>query len=208
MTRLGPKQIDVAARLLADGAVIALPTDTVYGLGCRLDRRDRLPRLFELKQRPQDVALPVLVASRSMAEELVGPLGSRALALMGRWWPGPVTFVVPCAQELATAIGATTSSLGLRCPADPLVLDLLALTGPLAVTSANLHGSPPATSAEEVESAFAASPLLAAVLDGGSRDQPPSSVIEVAPDHLRVLREGPVALKDLEKFLESEGLTD
>ena len=208
MRDLGPAQIEIAAQLLADGEVIAVPTDTVYGLGCRLDRPDSLRRLFEIKRRPADVALPVLVASLSMALELVGPLSDRARALMARWWPGPVTFVVPCEQELATLVGASTGSIGLRCPGDSLLLDLLGLSGPLAVTSANLHGSPPATSPEEVRSAFSSTPLVAAVLDGGPRQQPPSSVIEIGPERLTVLRQGAVSVEVLEQFLESEGLED
>ena len=182
--------LDEAVTALDAGEVVAVPTDTVYGLAARLDRPGAIAAVFALKRRPESVALPVLVARPEDLGPLgvaLGPLGER---LAGRYWPGALTLVVTAPEELAARVHARSHTLGVRVPADPTVRALLERTGPLAVTSANEHGEPPCTSAADVAAVFAGRDALAGVLDGGVRAAAVSTVVDLTEGEVRVLRAG------------------
>jgi len=182
--------LDAVARVLDAGGVAAIPTDTVWGIAARLDRPDAIASIFTVKQRPPEVALPVLVASPAVALSLVGELDAVAMGLMATFWPGALTVVVSCPPGLAKLTGAT-STVGLRMPDDPRLLTLLEATGPLATTSCNLHGQPPVTSAEEAASLLGEGDVVLAGTAGGGRS---STVAEVLDGVVRVLRPGPIVL--------------
>ncbi len=182
--------LDAVARVLDAGGVAAIPTDTVWGIAARLDRPDAIAAIFAVKQRPPEVALPVLVASPAMTQSLVGDLDEVAVRLMARFWPGPLTVVVTCPPGLAMLTGAT-STVGLRMPDDPRLLALLEATGPLATTSCNLHGQPPVISAEEAASLLGEGDVVLAGAAGGGRS---STVVQVLDGVVSVLRQGPIAL--------------
>jgi len=186
-----------AAAQIESGLPVAVPTDTVYGLAADPRRADAVERLFELKGRPDELALPVLVAGAGAALELAepGPARDQLQLLAGRFWPGPLTLVVPLATGAGLVLGGDGRTVGLRCPGHPLLRQLLEVTGPLAVTSANRHGEPPCTSAAQVRNVFGAS--LAAVLDGGTCEGAPSSVVSLLAAEPTVLRRGPVDLAEL-----------
>ncbi len=184
------------AEALAAGAVVAIPTDTVYGLAVAPGLRDAIGALFALKGRPVHVALPVLVADLAQAADLVADEASAGLRrLAGAFWPGPLTIVVAAARGRRYALGGDGGSIGLRCPGHPLALELLARTGPLAVTSANRHGAAPCTSADEVGRTFG--DLLPLVLDGGVCDGTASSVVSLLGPRPDLLRAGPVGLDEI-----------
>lgn len=179
-----------AAELVAAGEIVAFPTDTVYGVGCRWEDETALGRIFELKQRPIERRVPVLVASL----DDVGPLGlardDRAERLAAAFWPGPLTIVLPVAGDAET--------IGVRAPDHTSALGLIGLTGPLRVTSANLSGHSDALSADEVLEAFGGSELLAAVVDGGTTPGGrPSTVLDLSVDPPRVVRIGPISVQQL-----------
>lgn len=185
--------LDEAVDALAAGAVVAVPTDTVYGLAARLDRPEAIEAIFSLKRRPEAVALPVLVATTEALGTLgveLGPLGRR---LAERYWPGALTLVVSAPDELAARVHARSHTLGVRVPADPTAVALLERTGPLAVTSANEHGEPPCERASDVATVFAGRDGLAGVLDGGTRAAAVSSVVEVSGPTAVVVREGAIS---------------
>ncbi|MBU6495472.1 MAG: threonylcarbamoyl-AMP synthase [Acidobacteria bacterium] len=191
--------VEAARRALSEGRVVALPTDTVYGLAARWDDAEAVSTIFELKSRPRDVALPVLVATSDQITALGVEWPERARRLAERWWPGALTVAVPVVAELAQRIGAE-GSIGFRQPAAPITLDLLALSGPLAVTSANRHGHEPARSAEEVLATFAGT-RLAGVLDGGRCDAVVSTVIELVGESWRLRRAGGVDVEQVAEIL-------
>jgi L-threonylcarbamoyladenylate synthase len=172
--------VDVAAAVAAlrAGGVVAFPTDTVYGLAV-------LPGFsaaaHAVKGRPQEMPLILMVAKFPQLDEFVA-VDSRARWYMDRWWPGPLTLVLP-----AVAGG----TLGVRVPDHPLALELLRAAGPLLTTSANRHGDPPALRAEEA----ARLPGLAGVLDGGRvLAGEPSTVISLLPgQEMTVIREGAIS---------------
>jgi len=189
-----------AAAALADGAVVAVPTDTVYGLAVDPAQPEAVARLFALKGRPDDVPLPVLVAGPEQVDQVAGTLGPAAAALASRFWPGPLTLVVPRRPGFTADLGgppAARQSVGVRWPGHPVMVALCEILGPLAVTSANLHGAPPATTAAEVGAAFAGSDQPELVLDGGRCAGTPSTVVECRGPASRCLREGALAWEDL-----------
>ena len=189
-----------AATALADGAVVAVPTDTVYGLAVDPAQPDAVERLFALKGRPGDVPLPILVAGDEQVRLVAGDLESVARSLAARYWPGPLTLVVPRRPGFTVDLGgppAARQTVGVRRPDHPVVVALCELLGPLAVTSANLHGRAPATTADEVARAFAASGQPAVILDGGTCDGDPSTVVECRGPASRCLREGALPWAEL-----------
>lgn len=183
---------DEAVRLLLEGAVVAVPTDTVYGVAASLGHGDAVASLFLLKERPSTVALPVLVHALSPIQEIDVTWSERAQRLSEEFWPGPLTIVVPASRELAVMLGGSGNSVGVRVPDDELLLSVLRECGPLAVSSANTHGAEPCHSADEVLRALAGE-YLAGVLDGGERRGEVSTVVEVAETSWRVLREGAIS---------------
>ncbi len=181
-----------AAAALRAGEVVAFPTDTVYGLAVDPDRPGATARLFALKGRPDTVALPVLVGDRAQAQTLAGPDGLPPLArrLADRFWPGPLTMVVPRAADLDWDLGGDDATIGIREPADPLARALCLAVGPLATTSANLHGDEPLTTAAAVRAAFPVG--IAVVVDGGPCAGQPSTVVDATGAEPVCLRAGGV----------------
>ncbi len=206
MSRLAPARdpgadLEVAAAALAAGEVVAVPTDTVYGLAVMPRSETARRALFELKGRPEQLALPVLVpsAEAAMALAAAGPRRGDLERLAAAFWPGAVTVVVPLDPAAGLLLGGDGASVGLRCPGHRLLLALLERTGPLAVTSANRHGEPPCTTAAAVRVAFPGG--LGAVLDGGRCDGTPSSVVSLTGPAPVLLRAGPVGLDEVRAVL-------
>jgi len=196
----GSGAIHRAAAALAAGAVVAVPTDTVYGLAVDPAQPEAVARLFALKGRPDDVPLPVLVAGPDQVALVAGTLEPAAAALASRFWPGPLTLVVPRTRGFTVDLGgppAARQTVGVRRPDHPVVVALCEVLGPLAVTSANLHGAPPATTVDEVVAVFAGSDQPQLVLDGGRCAGTPSTVVECRGPASRCLREGALAWEDL-----------
>jgi L-threonylcarbamoyladenylate synthase len=196
----GPTAVSSAVKALLAGSVVALPTDTVYGLAVDPARPGALGQLFSMKARPVVVPVPVLIGSRAQAG-LVADLDAGAAATLAeRFWPGPLTLVVPRAAGFTVDLGGPPSdrrSLGIRWPDHPVVLAVCAEVGPLAVTSANRHGSAPATTARQVAGAFADAAGPALIVDGGSCDRSPSTVVDCLGPAVRCLRQGTVAWDDV-----------
>lgn len=186
--------LDVAVAALRAGAVIAIPTDTVYGVAAL---PEFAPRLFVVKRRPERVDLPVLVADVAAAES-IATLDDVAHRLARQWWPGALTLVVRRRPGFDADLGEHAETVGVRAPAHDLVLELLRRTGPLATTSANLHGQPPLTTAMAVREVFDETEV-AVILDGGTCDGQPSTVLDCTVSPPRVLREGAIQGADLLK---------
>ena len=178
---------------LAAGKVVAVPTDTVYGLAVDPGVPGAVDRVFALKQRPEHFQLPVLIADPAAAVDLA-EVTVAAQRLVSRYWPGPLTLVMPRRPGVGFDLGGDSATIGLRCPASTRLRGLLRRTGPLAVTSANQHRESPLHTADEVCGRFGAGVL---VLDGGTCDGRPSTVVSLTGPELRCLREGPLSLREL-----------
>jgi L-threonylcarbamoyladenylate synthase len=192
-----PAAIDAAVRLLRAGEVVAVPTDTVYGVAVDPFQPGAADRLFVAKERPKDVALPILVAAAGDLDRLVeGPVDPLARKLVDRFWPGALTLVLPRKAELRELdLGGDPATIGVRCPDHRLVRELCREVGPLATTSANRHREPTPADAAGVAEALGDS--VALVLDGGTCAGEPSTVVSILGDEVLMLREGRIPATDL-----------
>ena len=177
---------------LRRGEPVGLPTDTVYGLAADAADVDAIQRLFDLKERPADRSIAVLVADLAGAETLV-EINLSARRLADRFWPGPLTVVAGRTAEAPSHLGSG-STIGVRVPDDDIMRAIAASHGPLAVTSANLHGGPTPSTAQGVAELF---PTLGLVVDGGPRPGASSTVVDVTAATPVVLREGPISLDEI-----------
>ncbi|MCY3649842.1 MAG: threonylcarbamoyl-AMP synthase [Acidimicrobiaceae bacterium] len=180
-----------ALAALRTGEPVGVPTDTVYGLAAGAGDADAIQRLFELKERPADRSIAVLVADVAAAETLV-EFTPQARRLAERFWPGPLTIVAARTASAPPHLGKG-STIGVRLPGDD-TMQAIAGPGPLAVTSANLHGGPTPSTAQGVAELF---PTLRLVVDGGPRPGASSTVVDVTAATPVVLREGPISLDEI-----------
>jgi L-threonylcarbamoyladenylate synthase len=188
--------LDAATDALAAGRPVVVPTDTVYGVAVEPTRRGATDRLFAVKERPRTAALPLLVASLDQALQLSGDLPATAVALADAFWPGGLTLVVPRRPGLDLDLGGEDdATVGLRQPDHPVPTALASRVGPLAATSANLHGRPTPATAGEVAAELGEAVEL--VLDGGRCAGAPSTVVACTADGVTVLREGRVPTGDV-----------
>ena len=183
-----------AVDVLRSGGVAVIPTDTVYGLACLPGLQDAVHAIFELKGRPEDKPLPVL-GNGFEALTTVAIFDERAAELARRFWPGPLTLVLPRAIDFTHDLGGDdVTTVAVRVPQNEVALGLLAETGPLATTSANRSGEPPASSIAEARSIFGEE--VGVYVDGGPCLGLPSTVLSlVGPP--RVLREGALAAEEV-----------
>lgn len=194
MSGLSPEVLEEATAALRAGEVIGLPTETVYGVGVLPYLPDATQRLFAVKQRPETTPLPVLIADAERASELA-VLDERAEAIIAAFWPGPLTVVLPRRLGVRLYLGGDGATVGLRCPDQPITRELLARVGPLAVTSANLHGMAPARSAAELRQSLGSGVRL--IVDGGRCEGEPSTVVSLVGSDVTFLREGALSPSEI-----------
>lgn len=181
-----PAGLAAAAELVLAGEVVAFPTDTVYGLAALAGDQAAVDRIYEIKRRPADRRLVVMVAAPAALRALV-QVDPRARAVMRRWWPGPLTLVLPSRDA--------TQGLAVRIPNHPVALALLRAVGaPLATTSANLSGEPPALDAAGLPALHG---IAAVIDDGRAPGGVPSTLLDLTGREPRLLREGPISFEDL-----------
>lgn len=190
-----------ARDLLLKGDVVAMPTETVYGLAAGIESEAGLKKIFALKERPFFDPLIVHVASFEQARSVTSEFPPVADFLARWFWPGPLTLVLPKASHVNSLITSGLETVGVRYPAHPLALDLIRLTGqPLAAPSANRFGRTSPSSAAHVRAEFPESDLL--IVDGGPCQVGlESTVISFAPGEIRILRPGGVTEEDLQAAL-------
>ncbi len=195
-----------AARSVRAGQLVVLPTDTVYGLGCDAFSASAVRGLLAAKNRGPDMPVPVLVGSWSTIDGLVLGVPKTARDLIEAFWPGGLSIVLPHAPSLSWDLGSTKGTVMLRMPLHPVALELLRDVGPMAVSSANVSGRPPATTAAEAVGQLG--DRVGVYLDGGRSGEPvASTIVDLTSDTPRVLREGAVTRDDVAKVLGQEVLT-
>jgi tRNA threonylcarbamoyl adenosine modification protein (Sua5/YciO/YrdC/YwlC family) len=193
------KDVDAAVEALDRGELVVLPTDTVYGVAGRLET-SAVDALFALKHRSYDKPLPVLGADVDSLSE-IARFDDRAVRLAERFWPGPLTLVVPRAEGFGLPLGrGGEASVAVRVPAHPSALELLARTGALAVTSANRSGEADAHTVEAARSALGEA--VAVYLDGGPCTGAPSTVLSMMHEPPEVLRVGGIPARDLDQVID------
>jgi L-threonylcarbamoyladenylate synthase len=179
-----------AIHTLLSGGVVAYPTETFYGLGVKFDREKSLERLYSLKKRPVEKALPLIIGDRELLSQLSPSVGRTALSLMENFWPGPLTLILPALGSLSRCLTAGSHTVAVRMPGDSFALRLARAAGfPITATSANISGAPPATDIKTIIGYFDDS--LDLIIDGGTATGDlPSTIVDVTGERPRILREG------------------
>jgi tRNA threonylcarbamoyl adenosine modification protein (Sua5/YciO/YrdC/YwlC family) len=194
--------IEAAIDAVKRGDLVVLPTDTLYGLGADAFKPWAVTALLDAKGRTRQMPPPVLVGSRETLDGLVFGLPLPAKDLVEAFWPGALTIVVEHAPSLQWDLGDADGTVAVRMPLHPVALEVLRETGPMAVSSANKTGQPPASTAEEARSqlGFAVSVYLEA---GEFADRTPSTIVDVTGDVPRLLRAGAIPLDKLREVVPS-----
>lgn len=208
----GPAGRAEAIRALRDGGIVALPTDTVYGIAVALTVPDGIERLFAAKDRPPDRAVPLLLADADQAAE-IGRLGPAARLLAAALWPGGLTLVVPRREDRPLPVALTAgpepepATVGVRVPDHDAPRALARALGPLPTTSANRSGEPEARDAEAIGATLGSA--VALILDGGpAHGGPPSTVVDVSGDVPRILRHGAIPAERIAGILRKAGFPE
>lgn len=202
----GPAARAQAIELLRSGQIVALPTDTVYGIAADLALPDAIARLFAAKRRPPDKAVALLLRDAEQAWAL-GEGGGAARALAARFWPGGLTLVLPVRVGVAlpASLGAGTETVGVRVPDHAAPRALAAALGPLPTTSANLSGAPEARDADEIAAALGDG--IALILDDGPvRGGPASTVVDCTFERPVIRRIGAIQSALIAEALEAAGI--
>ncbi len=185
-----------ACRVLDEHGVVALPTETFYGLAVSVFDRVACERVFEIKGRPSTKALPCIVSGIEQLERVASEIPALVSELSTRFWPGPLTLIVPARATVAAA--SETGTIAVRVSSLPLTRELAAIAGPVTATSANVSGAPPATTADEVLAQLGGSVDL--VLDGGATSGGlASTIVDVTSGKLELVREGAIAFQDVKR---------
>lgn len=195
-----PGALERAAAMVAQGGLVSFPTDTVYGLGCDAFQDQAIQRLYQAKQRPREMAIPILIGIANQVERLARDLPEAFWPMVTELWPGPLTLVVGMSADLPQSLSAK-GTIGLRMPDHPLALELLSTAGPMAVTSANRSGGNEARTAAEVLDQLTEEVDL--IIDGGrTPGGVASTVLDLTTTPPTILRQGPVARSQLEAFIQ------
>jgi L-threonylcarbamoyladenylate synthase len=195
-----------AIEVLRTGGVVALPTDTVYGIAVSLETPRGVERLFEVKRRPPDKGIMLLLESVDQAPQ-IGVMTPAALALAAACWPGGLTVVVPQRPDvpLPAVLTGGSATIGLRVPDHATPRALAAGVGPLPTTSANVSGMPEARDAREIEAQLGV--VVDLILDGGAaHGGPASTVVDCSTDEPRILRVGAVPRERVIEILDAAGV--
>ncbi len=187
-----------AVQCLKSGGIIAIPTDTVYGLAADPFNPDAVQRLYTVKGRPDGKPIPLVLSSVADVHRVSQNLPEFFFHLTDRFWPGGLTIVIE-AKGLLPVLTAGGNTVGVRIPDNPLLLQILrAFGGPAAITSANLSGEPPATSPEEIGEALAS--RIDMIVDGGKTPGPiPSTVYDISVSPPVIRRHGVISEETLAK---------
>jgi L-threonylcarbamoyladenylate synthase len=188
--------LKAAAEAVRRGELVVLPTDTVYGVGADAFTPAAVAALLAAKGRGRDTPPPVLVGTVSAATALVEDLDDIGRRMIEEFWPGGLTLVCRVSRSLTWDLGDTKGTVAIRMPLHPVSLELLKETGPLAVSSANISGAPPALTAQQAEQQLGGS--VAVILDGGpATGGVPSTIVDVTGMMPRLLRAGAISVEKL-----------
>jgi tRNA threonylcarbamoyl adenosine modification protein (Sua5/YciO/YrdC/YwlC family) len=190
----------LARTAIGRGDLVVIPTDTVYGIAADAFNPAAVTKLVEAKGRTRAVPPPVLVPGIPTLDALAAEVPDAVRDLVKAFWPGGLTIILPAQPSLEWDLGDTHGTVAVRMPDHRIALELLSETGPLAVSSANLHGEPAATTAEQADAAFGDS--VAVVLDAGASGDIPSTIVDATglaagTGKLRIVREGVVSKEQI-----------
>lgn len=191
------KNIDKAAEILKNGGIIIFPTDTVFGIGCVIDNKKSIKRLFDLRKRSVDKPLLILASDMDMVLDYLKPLSSQAKNLAKKYWPGGLTIISKCYEEkIPIEVRAGGDTVGVRIPDNSQTLELIRKVGkPIVAPSANFEGKPSAKTEEDLDSK-----LLRQVdflLKGECKMNKESTIVDCSNFRCKIIRKGAVAIDSL-----------
>jgi len=189
------ENIKIAAKALISGKIVAFPTETVYGLGVSADNNAAIDNLYDVKQRLRDKKLSIMIARPEDITKHIKQIPPIAEKLISAFWPGPLTIIFELDDN---------STVGLRNPDNRVIRDLInAVEIPIASTSANISGRPPAIDSQQVISNF--SDKIDVVLDGGPADAgTPSTIVKIIDDTFKIVRHGVIGKERLNRCLNED----
>ena len=202
MEILNANQLDEAAKLLNEGKVIAFPTETVYGLGVIFDSKEAYDKLVKVKRRPPAKPFTMMLADKEDVEKYA-ELNRASKAIVDKLMPGQITMITRAKPGLPKWCISETGNVGVRIADYDLIRELIRKTGkPLLVPSANKSGKEPGTTAQHIVDAFGDE--IAAVIDGKTVSNMPSTIVFVGDDHTNIFREGAIKIEDIRKAIQKE----
>lgn len=185
------------------GRLVVLPTDTVYGIGCDAFDSEAVSSLLEAKGRGRDMPVPVVVGSWHTIDGLVRSVSVQARELTQAFWPGGLSIVVEQAPSLAWDLGDAEGTVMLRMPLHPVAIEVLREVGPMALSSANVSGRPPATTVAQAQEQLG--DRVSVYLDGGPAEKAvPSTIVDLSGDVPRILREGAITAAEIGEVLDMD----
>jgi len=200
----GAPQLDAiqeAAKWIRHGGVVALPTDTLYGLACDPFRADAVARLFTVKGRAAGQALPLVAADVAQVAAHLGTMPPLAARLADRFWPGPLTLIITAPVTLVRDVTGGTGTVAVRVPAHDVARAIAAACGrPITATSANVSGEPATSDPDEVERTLG--DRIDLLIDAGAtRGGAPSTIVDATTSEPRLVRAGAVSWDELQRWL-------
>ncbi len=190
------EQLEKGVAILKRGGVIALPTDTVYGLGAAMNIDAAVERVYRIKERPRNMALPLLLADLDQLDDIASVVPTYVFILGGKFWPGPLTLVIPKADSVSNIVSGGTKTVAIRIPAHPIPVALARGVGtPIVGTSANLSGQPNALTAEEAHAQLGDKVDL--IIEGECAGGKESTVVDLSGASPVILRQGAISKEEL-----------
>jgi len=189
------ENVQKAIEVVKNGGIIIFPTDTVFGIGCRIDNESAVNRLFAIKQRSKTQAPPVLVNSIEMAQEYLLPIPQDVIdRLMKNYWPGALTIVLPCKiEKVSSWVRGNSNTLGIRVPNHQIILEIIRGVGvPIIGTSANFHGAKTPKTVDELDPDFVKKVDM--IVEGVCNVGISSTVVDCSQKPWKILRQGSVTL--------------
>ena len=186
-----------ASRIILAGGIVAFPTETFYGLGVKYDDITALKRLYELKKRPGEKAMPLIIGNKGLLDLITTSLNRTAEILILRFWSGPLTILVPAIKGLPELITAGAGKVAVRMPGESFALDLVrSLPFPITATSANTSNGKPADNPDDVIGYFG--DRLDMLIDGGKAPGgKPSTIIDITDTSVKVVRKGVISEEEI-----------
>ena len=188
------KNLEKAVRIIKKGGIVIFPTDTAFGIGCRIDDSRAIEKLFKLRRRSKDKAVPVLVSSIKMAEEYVKEINPETRMLMKKYWPGGLTIILNCKKEkVPNMVRGGGNTIGIRTPGHKTIRELIRKVGiPIIAPSANFSGEKTPFKVSELDASLVRQ--VAFVLPGRCKLKKASTVVDCSRKPYKILRQGAVNL--------------
>lgn len=192
-------EIEELSNILKNDGVIAVPTDTVYGLCARMNSEKARENLIELKNRPENKAFPIMCNSIEQIKS-IAKVDTRIEKIIENFMPGPITLVLLKGENVPSFVNEGSNEIGIRMATSKPLEELIEKVGsPIFMTSANLSGEPVCKTIKEIENVF---PNIDGIMEGNVEYGQASTIVDCTSDEVKILREGPIKLEDIKKIIE------